>query len=109
VSTNTFDYSVGEPSDAEVTADSARRGKARRAAERGGALRREHPGREHRNAADAHREALRTVRGTRQQRYATRDDTLREYFSRAAHARPPNDKSMLSRFIKDRSNERVTQ
>jgi hypothetical protein len=104
VSTNTIDYSVGEPSDAEVTADSARRGKARRAAERGSAalleaLRREHPGREHRNAADAHREALRTVRGTRQQRYATHDD---------AFAQPAND-SKLTRFIKGRSTERVAQ
>ena len=89
MSTNTFDYSVGQPSDAEVTADSARRRKARRAAERGSAalleaLRREHPGRDHCDAADAHR------------------------FKCASHAQPANH-SKLTRFIKGGSNERIAQ
>jgi hypothetical protein len=66
---------VREPTSAEIVADSARRGAARRDAERGSAellrlLRLHHRGRDVAEAVDAHRTALHLVRASRQRRLA---------------------------------------
>jgi hypothetical protein len=64
-------YTERDPSPAQVMADRVALGEACRRAEKGSAallaaLHKHHPGRDRRDAADAHREALRLVRASRQ-------------------------------------------